>query len=58
LVEKLGNKAWFMELEKNYYNNHKQYYNNLRALGLEYEFLDYQKSLPFLMMLPNVFQKK
>jgi len=51
LAEKLGKKAWFIESERNYYNHHKIYYNNLRALGLEYETLDYSKALPFLRML-------
>lgn len=51
LAEKLGEKAWFIESEKNYYNHHKTYYNNLRAMGLEYETLDYSKALTFLRML-------
>jgi len=52
LAEKLGEKAWFIESERNYYNHHKTYYNNLRALGLEYETLDYTNAMPFLQMLP------
>jgi Fic family protein len=51
LAEKLGEKAWFIQSEKNYYNNHQTYYKNLRILGLEYETLDYLKALPFLQML-------
>lgn len=51
LAEKLGEKAWFVESEKYYYENHHTYYHNLRALGLEYENLDYIKALPFLQML-------
>ncbi|MFP9100577.1 Fic family protein [Flavobacterium sp. RHBU_24] len=51
LAEKLGSRAWFIQSEKNYYNNHKLYYHNLRALGLEYTELDYGKALPFLQML-------
>ena len=51
LAEKLGEKSWFLQSEKNYYNNHQTYYKNLRILGLEYESLDYLKALPFLQML-------
>ncbi len=51
LAEKLGEKAWFLQSEKNYYENHNQYYQNIRKLGLEFETLDYEKSLDFLLML-------
>ncbi len=53
LSEKLDEKAWFVQSEKYYYTQHQTYYTNLRVLGLEYEFLDYTKALPFLLMLPN-----
>ena len=53
LAEKLGEKAWLISSEKNYYLQHQTYYNNLRAMGLEYELLDYSKVLPFLLMLPQ-----
>lgn len=53
LAEKLGPKAWFIQSEKMYYNQHPFYYTNLRLLGLEYEKLDYKKALPFLLMLSN-----
>ena len=53
LFEKLGEKAWFVQSEKNYYQNHQLYYTNLRKLGLEYESLDYSKAMPFLEMLPQ-----
>ena len=53
LAQMLGGNAWFVQSEKNYYNEHQIYYKNLRALGLEYEELDYSKALPFLLMLPN-----
>lgn len=53
LAQKLGEKAWFIQSEKNYYQQHQTYYKNLRALGLEYPELDYDKALPFLLMLPN-----
>ena len=53
LAEKLGVKAWFIQSEKMYYQQHQTYYHNIRALGLEYEELNYEKALPFLLMLPN-----
>lgn len=53
ISEKLGEKAWFMQSEKNYYMHHALYYNNLRKLGLEYDELDYNQALPFLLMLPK-----
>jgi Fic family protein len=53
LAQKLGEKAWFIPSERNYYNKHQTYFNNLRVLGLEYPTLDYDKALAFLLMLPN-----
>jgi Fic family protein len=53
LARKLGGKAWFIQSEKNYYQQHNAYYANLRALGLEYAELNYSKALPFLLMLPE-----
>ncbi|MBC7412602.1 MAG: Fic family protein [Bacteroidia bacterium] len=53
LGQKLGEKSWFVPSERNYYEQHQTYYNNIRALGLEYPELDYSKALPFLLMLPN-----
>lgn len=53
LAQKLGNKAWFVQSEKYYYTQHETYYNNIRALGLEYQDLEYSKALPFLLMLPK-----
>lgn len=50
LLEKLGEQANSIQLEKNYYKNLKQYYTNIKKLGLEYETLDYSKSLDFLLM--------
>ncbi|MCC6400332.1 MAG: Fic family protein [Flavobacteriales bacterium] len=52
LAQKLGEKAWFIQSEKNYYMQHQTYYRNIRLLGLEYETLDYGAALPFLLMLP------
>ncbi len=53
LAQKLGNNAWFVQSERNYYDQHQTYYNNIRQLGLEYEELKYSEALPFLQMLPN-----
>ena len=50
LRDQLGDKAISIELEKNYYNNKPKYYKNIRKIGLDYEDLDYQKSLAFLLM--------
>jgi len=52
LAQKLGDKAWFIQSEKGYYEKHNEYYSNIRKLGIEYEHLDYSKGLPFLQMLP------
>lgn len=59
LAEKLGQRAWYIKSEKFYYKNINAYYRNLSRLGLFYEQLDYSKSLPFLLMLPQslVFDK-
>jgi Fic family protein len=57
LAEKQGQKAWYLSSEKMYYQHHQTYYQPIRALGLEYEQLDYSKALPFLFMLPGVLLK-
>lgn len=53
ISQHLGGKSWFLQSEKNYYLQHQTYYKNLRVLGLEYEELNYNKALPFLLMLPQ-----
>ncbi|KFC24020.1 Fic family protein [Chryseobacterium sp. FH1] len=53
IAEKLGEKVWFLQSEKMYYQNHQNYYQNIRKLGLEYGNLDYSKALDFLLMLPK-----
>ncbi len=53
LAQKLGEKAWFLQSELNYYKNVNDYHKNLNRLGMFYEQLDYSKALPFLLMLPN-----
>jgi Fic family protein len=50
LIEKIGMKAISVQLEKNYFKNLKEYYANIRKIGLDYEELDYSKCLNFLLM--------
>lgn len=59
LAEKLGERAWYIQSEKFYYKHVNDYYKNLARLGLYYEALDYEKSIPFLLMLPQslIFEK-
>lgn len=50
LIEKIGQKATSVQLGKNYNLKIKDYYSNIKKLGLKYEELDYSKSLDFLLM--------
>lgn len=50
LIEKVGQKATAVQLEKNYFKNLQNYYFNIRKIGLEYENLNYVESLDFLLM--------
>ncbi len=50
LIEKLGEKVTAVQLEKNYYKNLSNYYSNIRQIGMDYDHLDYSKSLNFLLM--------
>jgi Fic family protein len=58
LIEKIGEKATSVQLEKNYYTRLNDYYSNIRKLGLEYEDLDYNKSLDFLLMTVSGLDEK
>ena len=58
MAQKLGNNAWFVQSEKNYYDNHQTYYNTIRCLGLDYEELNYKEATAFLQMLPNAITYK
>ena len=53
LTEKMGQKATSVQLEKNYFKHMKEYYSNIKVLGLEYDNLDYNKALDFLLMTVN-----
>ena len=57
LVQKLGERAWYIQSEKYYYENVNDYYKNLSRLGLYYDNLNYEKALPFLLMLANSLRK-
>jgi fido (protein-threonine AMPylation protein) len=50
LIEKIGEKATAVQLEKNYYKKLRDYYANIRKIGIEYVDLDYSKCLDFLLM--------
>ena len=49
LAQKLGKKYWFVEIEKFYWENLKEYYKNL-ALGVNYWEVDFKKAWNFLKM--------
>ncbi len=52
ITEKLGSKFWTIPSEEYYKNNQQEYYKNIN-LGVNFYVLDYNKSLDFLLMLPN-----
>ncbi len=52
LAKMLGDNAWCITSEKNYWDNRPTYYKNLQ-LGVNYYEVQYEKSVPFLLMLPN-----
>ena len=50
LIEKLGERAMAVQLEKNYYKELKNYYQNIKKIGNDYETLNYAECLDFLLM--------
>jgi Fic family protein len=52
LAKMLGDNAWCITSEKNYWDNRPAYYKNLQ-IGVNYYEVKYEKSVPFLLMLPN-----
>jgi Fic family protein len=58
LKEKINDKAVSVPLERNYYQNLKDYYSNIKKLGLEYIELDYSKAMDFLLMTVNSLRKE
>jgi hypothetical protein len=57
LAEKLGEKSWFIQSERYYYEHIQDYYSNIKRIGIEYFDLNYLEALLFLEMLPNSFNK-
>ncbi len=56
LASKLEDKAWLIQSEKYYKENIKAYYKNIN-LGVNFYELNYDKCLPFLLMLPKVLER-
>ena len=52
LAKMLGDNASCITSEKNYWDNRSTYYKNLQ-IGVNYYEVKYEKSIPFLLMLPN-----
>jgi Fic family protein len=52
LAKMLGDNAWCITSEKNYWDNRPAYYKNLQ-IGVNYYEIKYEKSIPFLLMLPD-----
>jgi Fic family protein len=57
LTEKIGKDFWKISSEKFYKEHQMDYYNNLN-LGVNYYELNYDKCIPFLMMLPKSLDSK
>jgi Fic family protein len=57
LAHHLGPTAWHIRSELYYWKNLRSYYSRLR-IGKTYETIDYDKSLPFLLMLPKALTLK
>ena len=53
LASKLGINAWYVQSEKYYYENLREYYYNLALVGFYFETLDYSKAQSFFHMLPQ-----
>jgi Fic family protein len=54
LAQKIGEIAWSINSEKYYWDNRNEYYDKI-AIGYNYYDLHWERSLPFLMLLPNSF---
>ena len=50
--EKLGPAAWAINTEKYYWDHRPDYYKNI-SLGYNYYALKWERSVPFLLMLPG-----
>ena len=56
LASKLENKIWSIQSEKYYKENIKEYYQNIN-LGVNFYELDYERCLPFLLMLTEAIKE-
>lgn len=56
LVSKLGSAAWSITSEKYYWDNRPEYYKNI-ALGYNYYALNWNRCIPFLLMLPEALKE-
>lgn len=54
MAHHLGAVVWSIPSEANYYSRRSAYYENLK-IGNSYETVNYERSLPFLLMLPSSF---
>jgi len=52
LSEKLGKTSWSIKSETYYWNHHSDYSNNIN-LGFDYYHIDWDKCMPFLIMLTH-----
>jgi Fic family protein len=52
LAAKLGDKAWYIQSERYYFQHRATYYQNLRT-GSNYYVVNYDLAIPFLLMLPQ-----
>ena len=52
LAKMVGDNAWCITSEKNYWDQRPTYYKNLQ-IGVNYYEVKYEKSIPFLLMPPN-----
>lgn len=57
LTEKIGKDFWKLSSEKYYKEHQMEYYNNIN-LGVNYYELNYDKCIPFLLMLPKSLENK
>lgn len=55
LAHVLGQSSWAIPSEVNYWIKRDKYYDNLAIVGKTYESLNYEESVPFLLMLPSSF---
>ncbi len=58
LVDKLGKMAWGINSEKLYLQRNYSYHKNINRIGISYETIDYDFSIPFLKMLPMALRIK